>query len=242
MCTLTYMPDGEGFALVSSRDEAINRGPMMPPMLHQQDGAIYPVDQRSGGTWFMTSEAGYSLNILNGGFEPHERQLPYRQSRGLVISHFAQFGNADDFVAGYDFVGIEPFTLVVVNHNPRRLNSVVWTGQEAVLTHHDVTEPMIWSSATLFSAAAKAERQKWFYQDVINPKINVEGLDTVDKLLSFHHNGGKNWDNLAERIQMKSDDGKQTVCIAAIAYNSRHWKFIYHDLLSDQQRAISLLG
>ncbi|MBK9698563.1 MAG: hypothetical protein IPO79_00440 [Flavobacteriales bacterium] len=67
MCTLTYLPHPGGFVMASSRDESRYRGGMGLPVQDTTLRACYPVDERSGGTWILTSADGYSLNLLNGG-------------------------------------------------------------------------------------------------------------------------------------------------------------------------------
>jgi hypothetical protein len=67
-------------------------------------------------------------------------------------------------------------------------------------------------------------------------------VQPLESLLHFHYHGGEDWSDESERICMKSQDGKQTICIAGIVHNDKVWKFIYHDLLQDIRQSISLVG
>lgn len=245
MCTLTYLPypDG-GFGLVSSRDEMVSRGPMQAPQFKQEAGALYPLDAKSGGTWIASSEAGYSLNLMNGGLVKHEKQPPYRQSRGLVIKEFLAIGECHDFVDQFDFNGIEPFTLIIVHHQPREVCSIIWTGQEVIFDALDPDQPMIWSSSTLYSPEAKNRRQQWFQEALAGyeQQKNSSAVTPFEALLKFHDEGGADWPIAADRLRMNNEKGQQTVCISGVDYSPTNWRFYYHDLVADLERTVSLIG
>lgn len=239
MCTLTYLPTPDGgFALCSSRDETLQRGQAMSaPVFQQQDGALYPVDQRSGGTWIATTEAGYTLNILNGGLEAHQKQPPYRQSRGLVPLDFIRIGECHDFVDQFKFEGMEPFTLVVVHHEPRAICTIIWTGAEVLFDAHDPEQPHIWSSATLYDGGMRTMRQQWFQDALVqNPEPDF------GTLYQFHQQGGNNVGHPEFALNMKRPNGQQTVCISGVEYAPNFWRFHYHDMVTGQERKISMVG
>lgn len=245
MCTLTYLPYANGgFGLVSSRDEQLARGPMQPPQFMQDGGALYPVDAKSGGTWIASSEAGFTLNLMNGGLVKHVKQPPYRQSRGMVIKDFLAIGECHDFVDQFNFEGIEPFTLIIVHHQPREVCSIVWTGTEVLFDALDPDQPMIWSSSTLYSPEAKARRQQWFQEALVNyqQQVHDKQPSPFEALLKFHDEGGADWPTAAERLRMKNDNGQQTVCISGVDYSPSSWKFYYNDLVANQERTVSLIG
>ena len=51
--------------------------------------------------------------MLNGAFTKHERNLPYRKSRGLIVLEIFEYKSFSDFVTDVDLHNIEPFTLVL---------------------------------------------------------------------------------------------------------------------------------
>ena len=89
MCTVSYVPAKAGFILTSNRDEHISRGIARYHDLYQMDDTIlaYPVDAKAGGTWFICNGQGDTGVLLNGAFEKHLPDPPYRKSRGAVLIH-----------------------------------------------------------------------------------------------------------------------------------------------------------
>src|SRR5690606_25691999 len=92
MCTVTVFPLEEShFVLTTNRDEAPERTSLWPEIYPGENGRmLFPKDTVSGGTWVGASEQYRVLCLLNGGFEPHRRSLPYRKSRGEVVVDFLQ--------------------------------------------------------------------------------------------------------------------------------------------------------
>src|SRR4051812_35703302 len=116
MCTVTYLPTHQnGFILTHSRDEKAIRKPALSPQAVIIGGqeVYFPQDPQGKGTWIATS-AYTTLCLLNGAYIAHEPQPPYKHSRGLVLLHFFDYASIDNFIALYDFDGIEPFTLIMV--------------------------------------------------------------------------------------------------------------------------------
>ncbi|MBK8341437.1 MAG: NRDE family protein [Flavobacteriales bacterium] len=99
MCTLTYLPWADGFAVASNRDESRARGGMRPPVFDAQRTALYPIDQHAGGTWLLTAPGRFTLNLMNGGHETHVRTPPYQHSRGIVPLRFVEDGSTENFLA-----------------------------------------------------------------------------------------------------------------------------------------------
>ncbi len=232
MCTLTYLPEGDDMALVSSRDETRSRGGMRPIALDPLLSAYYPLDEHGKGTWFYVAPSRYTLVVLNGGHVPHERVLPYRHSRGLVPFHFATFPNADTFTAGYDFHDLEPFTLVVIEEAPRVVRSIVWTGERADHVLHAPHRPRVWSSTTLYDAAARGRRESWFHAALNAPF----GGNAVDRLLQFHRDGGSSWPDQGERILMQRGEDLGTVCHVGLERRTGNTRLYFHDLAKTEEQ------
>lgn len=238
MCTLTYLPHQNGFAMASSRDEMRTRGAMARPVHDQTLRALYPVDERSGGTWVLTSAAGFSLSLLNGGHVRHEPGGPYRHSRGLIPLRFAEAGGLTPFLDTFDPEGIEPFTLVAIGHAPRSLTAIVWTGGVLERIDLDPEQPRIWSSSTLYDARMKADRAIWFAD-----AVTAEGDHTaIERLLDFHQTGGTGRAPAAHTIRMARPHGPETVCITGIHHSNTEWTMSYHDLVADTRRSVRMIG
>lgn len=244
MCTLTYKPCEAGFTIMSSRDEDPTRGLMLPPHYRPDVEAIGPADQKSGGTWLLTSKRGFTLNLMNGGFVKHERKATYRHSRGHVIADFLRLGGVDAFLTDYNFTELEPFTLVVIRHEPTELHSIVWDGNNVWHVEHDAAMPRIWSSSTLYDEDAKAMRQAWYEEHLANLNrqavVPHEAHDPLHQLLNFHYTGGSEAPAHL-RIKMVREAGPQTIALVGVHYCQKSWRMYYHDLLRDNEQRISLL-
>ncbi len=156
MCALTFVPHTDGSITVThNRDEHYTRPEAIAPQWNGH--AWYPTDPQGGGTWFA-QHPDWVCCLLNGGFETHTRQLPYRKSRGSVIPSFLDYLSLHRFELNFDPTGIEPFTLVLVGLQDRTLCQFVWDG---LVLHKQVFpfgEARIWSSATLYAAEVRQAR------------------------------------------------------------------------------------
>jgi uncharacterized protein with NRDE domain len=228
---------------------------MLPPFLRRDVPAIGPADEKSGGTWLVTSQLGYTLNLMNGGFEKHERRPWYRHSRGWVVLDFLKHGSVEAFLDGYDFKDLEPFTLVVVRHHPREVHSIVWDGYEVWHLQHDASEPKIWSSSTLYNLAQRQQREAWFQAHLAEAEAKVESRedlapcdeeialhDPLQMLLDFHQTGGGEEADPATRILMERQQGPRTIAHVGVHYCGQAWRMYYHDLLSATEQRIALMG
>jgi uncharacterized protein with NRDE domain len=228
MCVLTYLPlpDG-GFILTHNRDESTARPKAIPPSQYWLNGqsVIYPKDPQAGGTWVATS-AAFTLCLLNGAFEKHDHTPHYRQSRGLVILDFFKFNNLSNFLRDYQFADIEPFTLIIIDQfNACELTELRWDGTGVYIDKKDSQQPYIWSSATLYSAEVRHNRQKWF-DDWVRQNPGFE----PEQILQFHHTGGNG--DVENDLKMNRNGALLTQCIVQIKYkNHQPPEVLYQDLL-----------
>ncbi|WP_274475312.1 NRDE family protein [Mangrovimonas aestuarii] len=185
MCTVTLAAlRANDFVLTSNRDEAPGRF-AFHPMEIVFDGVkmLCPIDEEAGGTWIGVSENKRVLCLLNGGFVIHRRADRYRKSRGVMVKDLLALATLDDFIQ-YDFDGIEPFTLVVVDWGSGlRFCELVWDSGQLHFSDLPLL-PHVWSSTTLFTREMKEERKSWF-----NMFKKVRGIDP-DLLLEFHNTAG----------------------------------------------------
>jgi Transport and Golgi organisation 2 len=226
MCVLTYIPtENNGFILTSNRDEAVARMPAIPPKKYEINShyVFFPKDLKGGGTWIASSE-NFTLCLLNGGFEKHTPTLPYRQSRGKVILDFYNFANVEDFFNDYDFEGIEPFTLVIIeSSNQLILNEIRWDGNQKQHRFYPANEAKIWSSVTLYPHEIIQERENWF-DEFLSQKTDILPED----ILNFHHFGGKG--DIRNDILMNRDNVLKTISITQISFNEEGLQIAYQDL------------
>lgn len=162
MCTVSYIPQPDGYLLTTNRDEDPNRETLLPQarMLPGGTQLMAPMDARGGGTWVAADHMGRTACIMNGGLEKHKRKPPYRKSRGLVVLEAFEAPDFDSFLQDADPEGIEPFTLLLIE--PGRIQRWVWDGRHS---HHFQPEPQtaqLWSSATLYTREQHAHKEAYF--------------------------------------------------------------------------------
>lgn len=184
MCTLTYLPTKKGETIVTSnRDESPAR-PTSSELIfktHQKLKILLPVDELAGGTWISGSENGQIHCLLNGAFEKHKFNPPYKISRGLVLLESFHYNSMEEFKSAYDFDGIQPFTLVAFNSNLNQLEELRFTGDEVVFKSLNQTEPRIWSAAQLYDLETIQYRKRLFHEFLKN-NPSPSGKD----LINFH--------------------------------------------------------
>ena len=197
-----------------------------PPAKYRVHGqtVFFPQEIQSKGTWIATSENLFTLCLLNGADQKHEHMPPYKKSRGLVLLDFFLYNNVDRYAFEYDFKGVEPFTLIIVDcNNERRLHQLKWDGKMVSLTDLKPFSPYIWSSATLYTDEERAIRNDWF-----NEFLTLHPYITIDNALFFHHFGGKGYTDYAIIMQRSQ---VQTISITAIEATEHSKHIIYEDLI-----------
>ena len=226
MCTVTYLPTGkDAFILTSNRDESSIR-PTHPPTIAEVDGLqlLFPKDTFAGGSWICLSDQNRMVNLLNGAFEKHEWNPPYRKSRGLVLLDIFKYSKPDQFISEYDLDGIEPFTMVIYDQG--NLSEFRWDGKERSLKSKSPDQPHIWSSASLYPKHVREKRKEWF-------ETWLKGRKQYDseEILHFHKHGGegdKENDLIMNRYNMV-----QTVSITSIIKEPGNATMIYNDLIKN---------
>ncbi|WP_027137132.1 NRDE family protein [Gaetbulibacter saemankumensis] len=187
MCTVTIVPRGvDNFILTSNRDEAPERLSSEPAFYNVDDAKLlYPKDELSGGTWVGVSELNRVVCVLNGGFEKHVRKYAYSKSRGVVAKEFMVTNNVCLLVENYNFHGIEPFTMVIVDWEAGlQIFELVWDEKEVHFKQLP-NEPKLWSSTTLYSQEMKESRQEWFHNFKSQNELSSSSV------LEFHKTAGQ---------------------------------------------------
>jgi hypothetical protein len=226
MCTLSFYPkpDNNGFILTFSRDEMPNRS-SIEIVKDEERGLIYPKDALHGGTWLAINQTtGRFTCLLNGAFEIHKRQLPYRKSRGLVLLESFEYLDIEDFWNRYDFSNIEPFTMISSENN--HFLELRWDGFKRHSRQVNKDKPEIWSSCTLYNQKVRNTRAGWFSDFLKNKK---EVLDAAHLWL-FHQT--PHIEEPENGILMHRPLGPVTVSVTQLNYyfSSQNIDFQYHEL------------
>ncbi len=226
MCTVTYIPKpNSGFLFTSNRDELTGRGNTRFPVRKMINGneLVFPQDELSQGTWIIGSDKGTVACILNGAFTGYEKQRNYRHSRGLIPLMLFEYENVLDFWRNFDTADIEPFTLLVVEgHGLNLVHDLRWDGKKRHAATMDGTEPLIWSSNTLYQSPVIKKRERWF-----NEFLKAERL-SKESVLRFHHEAGDG--DPENDLIMKREFGLATVSITNIDVSDTSLSMVYENL------------
>lgn len=224
MCTLTYLPSPGGYTFTHNRDERMDR-PTSPDFKIMKVGgqSLYcPEDLEAHGTWIAFSDRGTAACLMNGGSIPHERKLPYRHSRGLVVLDSFKYGSVSSFYKEYDFHNLEPFTLVV--REKGKLWRLTHNENETLLDEEDAGSPNIWASTTLYTPEVQDKRRQWFAR-----WLQKSSMTTPESIRLFHKSAG---DGDSENDLVMSRWGLlKTLSITQIAVGNNKAELVYEDLV-----------
>jgi Transport and Golgi organisation 2 len=181
MCTVTFIPTNSKYFITASRDEKNIRRQAFVPAVYEirHRKLIFPKDGEAGGTWIALHENGNAAVLLNGAFEKHSPDPPYRKSRGKILLNIIAGDRALNHFFQMDLKRIEPFTLVLFEN--KNLYECRWDGKGKHLQQLKSHRPCIWSSVTLYDQEAINKRDQWFTA-FLNNKPNPAQKD----ILEFH--------------------------------------------------------
>ena len=226
MCTVTYIPSSSGFILTHNRDEAPGRSPdsISKIKIAGGDTLLFPRDTKAGGTWIATARTGRTACLLNGAFEKHAHQPPYRRSRGLLLLDFFGWENADDFFRKYDLEGIEPFTLLTFQSG--QVAEMRWDGHARHLKNLPPNAAHFWCSATLYPPEMQLRREQVF-RDWLFLLKNI--APTQQRLLHLHRTGSVG--DPENDFVMNRSGRVRTVSITQLVVKNDQAVLQYHNLL-----------
>lgn len=223
MCTVTYIPTGNGVYLTSNRDEHNTRGLALPPQQYSRNGCeiVYPKDHDAGGTWIALKDKRDAAVLLNGAFVKHTHIPPYRKSRGVVLLELLETADPINAFQASDLRHIEPFTLILFCNN--KLAECRWDGDKKYLEQLDASKPYIWSSVTLYDKDTIAQREGWFRSWLVE-----NDAMSIDSVMNFHQHTGNG--DLRNDLVMNRDNALYTVSITSIFIGQSTSSIRYRDL------------
>lgn len=222
MCTATYLPfSPTGFILTHSRDEKAIRPAAHPPRTVDINGRVvtFPQDPQGQGTWIAASPQT-TICLLNGAFVPHQPQPSYRQSRGLVTLDVFRYPSIDAFASAYNFCGIEPFTLLMIEEN--RLLELRWNGKRLFEHEKDPHRPHIWSSVTLYAPNVIEKRESWF-----RDWCRQHPEPSVDAIRQFHQSAGDG--DTENSLRMNRQNTLLTLSLTTVVHDPAETGMLYED-------------
>lgn len=233
MCTVSFLPLQNGFILTSNRDEVKSRKANFPKTYHSKSGVVvFPQDPKAGGTWIAGSKTKM-ICLLNGAFQKHTHNPPYKHSRGKVVLDAFDFDDFSSFRKNYDFSNIEPHTLVMIDYADRlEIVELKWDGHQKHVTVKDKNESHIWSSVTLYSDTIIAERNSWFEDWKSKNKFSLQAIKT------FHKTGGTG--NIKNDLLMQRNEDLKTISVTSFEHQSQKTRIVYEDLVVESVTEIEL--
>ncbi len=227
MCTVTYIPHQKGYFLTSNRDEKKARGRALMPTeyLIGNNKYIFPKDTDAGGTWIVLKENGDSLCLLNGAFSNFIDNGMYTISRGKILLEIASNVHLLEAFKNMELNQCAPFTLIMVNQS--KLFECRWDGEKKHCKMLDEHKPYIWSSATLYQAIIRSQREKWFESFLKNT-----ALPSQDEIIQFHKTTGDG--DKANDLVMNRNNRYFTVSITNITTTENEYCMHYEDLIQKE--------
>ena len=209
MCTVSFIPGKDKCFITSNRDEKNNRKPAIAPAIYEFKSGklVCPKDGDAGGSWIALHENGNAAVLLNGAFEKHPSNPPYRISRGLILLNVVASG---DPVRRFDWISldkIEPFTMIIVEKGD--LYECRWNSNRKYCQQLRSHRPYIWSSATLYEDVAKEKRERWFASF-----LNKKPTPSQEDILRFHQFSGDG--DMNTDMRMERNNSYSTVSITSI--------------------------
>lgn len=230
MCTVTYLPLGNNdFILTSNRDETPLRTTIKPKEYIENGVALtYPKDKLAGGTWIGLSDRKRLVCLLNGGFKNHTKKSSYKMSRGIIVKNILSAVNGVSFIEEFDFLDIEPFTLILVDWGLQlETYELVWDGEKKHFNKLN-QEPKIWSSSTLYTDEMKQLRKQWFKDWLQENKIFKQ-----ENILKFHKS--ENLGTPETSIKMKRDF-VETVSVTSVIKEESKVSISYFDFVEKLEK------
>ena len=228
MCTVSFVRVNDSVIITSNRDENIERENAAAPDFHllQNKKVIFPKDAKAGGTWFAAADNGNVSVLLNGAFQKHTANPPYRKSRGLILLQIIENDEPFTFFKSLNLDNIEPFTIVLYQAD-NFLYELRWDGNAKHEKQLNVNGHYIWSSSTLYSNEVIERREKLF-----NEFISIQQNITAESIHGFHaHNHGDDENGFV----ISRQNGMKTFSITQAVIKDNTIQFLHTDLLKHQQ-------
>ena len=110
MCTVSWLMQDDGYALLFSRDEKRSRGIAQPPSVRSQGGVSFlaPTDPDAGGSWITTNELGVTVCLLND-YRVAQCSAASCESRGKLPVALAASESVDEVDKRLDRMRLERF-------------------------------------------------------------------------------------------------------------------------------------
>jgi hypothetical protein len=162
MCTVSFLPNAQGFYLGMNRDEKLDRFTALAPRIVAlaRHRAVFPREP-TGGTWISANDVGICLALINWHrveCEPKHEVI----SRGQVVRELAGKSSADEIansVMKLQLRKLRPFRLIAIVPSERILTEWRWNLEWLTMRTHE-WQRQHWFSSGFDEGRAELERQR----------------------------------------------------------------------------------
>jgi len=219
MCILSIVKLEQGIVITSNRDEQRSRKNSLAPEIIDlgERKAIISRDAQAQGTWLLTDNFGRTAILLNGAFETHISNPPYRESRGIILMNLFQEENFKSAFLFYNLENTEPFQVIYLD--PVHAFHCVWDGEQKHLFVVDLSTPQVFFSPTLYTKEQQFEKRNHFLKTL----AEIDSIDSTH-LLKIHSN--KNINSLDLNFFM-SREHQTTKSISQVELNSSQSNYVH---------------
>jgi hypothetical protein len=140
MCTVSFVPNGNGFYLGMNRDESRLRTAACPPEIHGTAGdfSIYPSEPGSG-TWIGINASGLCLALINWHQVPRRAVDPV-VSRGIVVRELISARTTEDLpglLGDLPLKAMPPFRMISFSLRESLVREFRWDQNRVIAVSHD---------------------------------------------------------------------------------------------------------
>jgi hypothetical protein len=184
VCTLSFLPEKDGYVAAMNRDEQRKRAIALPPSIWRADEVSLLCPQESGGgTWIGANSHGNLLAVLNW-YSMEKKNLGEKsRSRGELIPALLREPDANSTklaLQHFDFTGIYPFRLFGIFPGERLIREWRWDADRLTTKFHE------WGRHHWFSSSWSDERAEVERGDACERMWREDVADHSDWLRQLH--------------------------------------------------------
>jgi transport and Golgi organization protein 2 len=184
VCTLSFIPDKDGYVAAMNRDEQRSRAAAFPPAMRQAgEGPVLYPQEAGGGTWIGGNSHGNLLALLNW-YSMEKKNLGEKsRSRGELIPELLLEPDAASTYRAlwhFDFTGIHPFRLFGIFPANQVIHEWRWDAERLTTKFHG------WGRHHWFSSSWSDERAETERGSTFERAWRVDATDFSGWLRQLH--------------------------------------------------------
>lgn len=194
-------------------------------IIHRNAGCYYPVDKKSGGTWFGFNQHGTVMALLN---RYQDKNGDAKTSRGTIIPQLLRCKNSQQIHKSFNqltLVEFDPFDLVVKTHN--KIIKYSWDNKNILLLQQSVKQPFFLTSSSL-NANYILPLRKEIFDRFLTKQTSIDGKHILTKL----HLDKESTDRSSNIFMAREDTHTKSVSQVVIEGHTLNYKYLTEQQLS----------